>query len=97
MIMEVKLSEESEDKLAERIVEKLAALNNKTNSKKKPEEKKFYKVSDIASVTGQANSTITRHINDGILPAKKIGQPWFVTEENYKKYINEQSPDHEQI
>ena len=93
--MEVKLSDEAEDKLAERIAEKIISKSNEKNSAKKSKEEKLYKVSDIAKNTGQSPSTITRHINNGLLKANKIGLFWMVNEENYKNYINNQSSDHE--
>lgn len=91
-IMKVELSEEAEDKLAERIAEKIIAKSKDKTASNHTKEKKLYKVSDIASVTGQAPSTITRHIEQGLLQAKKIGQPWFIDEENYNNYINIKPP-----
>lgn len=94
MMMEVKLSEEAEDSLAEKIAEKIIAKSNNKNTKQSKKEK-LYRVSDVADNTDQSKSTITRHIRDGLLVGSKVGKFWLITEENYKNYINNQSSDHE--
>lgn len=86
--MEVKLSEEAEDKLADRIVEKLIAKNNSKKDSEQSKKEKLYKVSDVVDNTGQSESTVTRHIREGLLIASKVGKFWLINEENYKNYIN---------
>ncbi len=47
----------------------------------------YYSIAEIAKLTNQSQKTIRRHIASGKLKAKKIGNRYRITEENYKKWL----------
>ncbi len=48
----------------------------------------IYPVRDIAEMLNITTTTIHSYIRQGILPARKVGGAYYVTEENLKEFIS---------
>jgi hypothetical protein len=86
----VKLSPESLDALAERVVE---IQDKKKKSEKKPiADEPQYTVNEVAEMCKRSPNVIRKHITkDKLLTASKVGKSWLIKNEDYQKYItNEQ-------
>ena len=51
-------------------------------------EIELLRVNDIAKSTGSHPGTILRYIREKKLQARKIGKAYFVSKENFKKFID---------
>lgn len=51
-------------------------------------EIELLKVNDLAKSLSVHPGTILRYIREKKLPARKIGRSYFVSKENFKKYID---------
>ncbi len=49
---------------------------------------KLYSVKDLHNALGVNERTIRDWFNKGRLKGRKIGNEWFITEENLKKFLN---------
>ncbi len=49
---------------------------------------KLYSVKDLHNALGVNARTIRDWFNKGRLKGRKIGNEWFITEENLKKFLN---------
>ncbi len=49
---------------------------------------KLYSVKDLHNALGINERTIRDWFNKGRLKGRKIGNEWFITEENLKKFLN---------
>ncbi|MEF9426237.1 MAG: helix-turn-helix domain-containing protein [Candidatus Mariimomonas ferrooxydans] len=49
---------------------------------------KLYSVIDLHNALGVNERTIRDWFNKGRLKGRKIGNEWFITEENLKKFLN---------
>lgn len=91
MKVEIVLSEESIDLIAQ----KVAAINYEKTPKReviKPSQKDFqYSVSEVAEMSKQTEGTITRHIRQKLLNATKVGKSWKISQENYLKYVENEN------
>ena len=93
MELTVNLTDESMDKLADKLADKVAFLNSTSNTTNRklliPTDKEIiYSVTEVAEMTKQSDSTITKHIRDGLLKGYKPGRSWKIKRQDYLKYIN---------
>jgi excisionase family DNA binding protein len=74
----------------------------KTKSKaKKPERElqlfngavELLTVEDITSRLNVSDQTLRRYIREGKLKARKVGRQYYITKENFIKYLNGETPD----
>lgn len=49
-----------------------------------------YTVNEVAEITGKGANTIRRHIDSGLLKAKKVGKPFIITQTNLDNYVKGQ-------
>ena len=47
----------------------------------------IYSIAEVASLSGQSQKTIRRHIAAGKLKAEKIGNCYRITKENYNRWL----------
>jgi hypothetical protein len=76
-----------------KLAKKVAVINKTDDSQKRrllipTNEELQYTVGEVAEMSKQSESTITRHIRDGLLIGSKVGKSWKITQNNYLKYIN---------
>lgn len=64
----------------------LKELDSRIDKQQEKDEKKMYKVHEVATVVKKANSTVAYHIRIGLLVAHKVGKSWLITEESLQKY-----------
>jgi len=48
----------------------------------------FYSVEDLQERLGLTAATIRKYIRQGTIKGKRIGRPYYVTEENLRRYLN---------
>ena len=87
MGIEIKLTNELIDAVADRVIEKTAAIKEKEAPK--GDELEFYTVKQIVQITQKSNLTIRNHINAGLLKAEKIGKSFLVSKEDLKTYLKQ--------
>lgn len=80
MAIEIKLEQDDIEKIATRVAEKLQDMREENVVR-------TYTVKDVAKITNSTTATITRHINKKLLKAKKTGKSYTITENNLKKYL----------
>lgn len=51
-------------------------------------ETKYYNVKELSSMIGLSETTIRNYFKDKLIPAKKIGNSWYTTEEDLRNYLN---------
>jgi len=48
----------------------------------------FYSVEDLQERLGLTAATIRKYIRQGVIKGKRIGRPYYVTEESLRRYLN---------
>jgi len=79
-----------------KLAKKVAVINKIDDNQKRKlliptNEELQYTVGEVAEMSKQSESTITRHIRDGLLIGSKVGKSWKITQNNYLKYINNEN------
>lgn len=79
MKIEVELSEEAIDKIAQRVV-----------AIKKEKEVITYTVKQLCqpNMLNRSKRTVQQYFKEGVLQGSRVGTEWTITHENYLKYIN---------
>jgi hypothetical protein len=92
----MKIVFEMPDDFIDKVAKKVAVINKSGDNQKRTlliptNEELQYTVSEVAEMSKQSMSTITRHIRDGLLIGSKTGKNWKITQKNYLKYINNEN------
>jgi excisionase family DNA binding protein len=91
----IEFSEDTIDKITDKVIAKLAKKKKEAPPKREviiPTVKNFqYTVKEISAMTKSSEGTVTRHIRNKVLIATKVGKSWKITHENYLKYIENEN------
>ncbi len=47
-----------------------------------------YTVQEVAEILHKRPATVRVYINNGLLKARKVGKPWYITERALEEFIN---------
>lgn len=71
------------------VASKVAEINKPINIVQEVKKPKFYTVKEVSNLVKSTKSTITRHINLGLLKASKPGGTFIISEEDLEEYIKQ--------
>ena len=79
----ISLTAEMIDAIADRVIEK-----QKLDVVTPINENLYYKAKEVARLVNKSTTTIYRHVEQGLLIAKKSGNTLLITQENLTNYAN---------
>lgn len=85
--MGIKVEVELSENAIEEIVKRVKAKDNKKPNKAVT-PLKTYTLSEVAKILKVGNTTVVRHIKNGLIKATKPGQSYIITHENLTQYLN---------